>query len=78
LQFHVEVDESAVAAFLETFGQDAERAGRDPQTIAAATPLAVRDLEPFRRTAFRSFTDLVWERSAPASLVVDETAAAFS
>jgi GMP synthase-like glutamine amidotransferase len=76
LQFHVEVDESAVAAFLDSFGQDAERAGRDRQTIAAETPLAVRDLEPFRRAAFRSFADVVWERRATASIAEDEAAAA--
>jgi GMP synthase-like glutamine amidotransferase len=62
LQFHVEVDASAVAAFLASFGEDARRAGSDPQAIAARTPGAVADLEPFRRSAFGSFTDLVWER----------------
>jgi GMP synthase-like glutamine amidotransferase len=76
LQFHVEVDEAAVMAFLDSFGTDAEHAGRDPRIIAAQTPLAVADLEAFRRSAFAGFTDLVWERYDAVSAVEGGTTVA--
>jgi GMP synthase-like glutamine amidotransferase len=62
LQFHLEVDEHAVAAFLDAFGPDAERAGTTPGVIEAASPGALRALMPDRARVLSRFADLVAAR----------------
>jgi GMP synthase-like glutamine amidotransferase len=59
LQFHIEVDERAVAAFLGAFGEDAVQAGTTPEAIAALSPAAVRALEPHRARVVARFAELV-------------------
>jgi GMP synthase-like glutamine amidotransferase len=58
LQFHVEVDEIAVEAFLDSFGADAFEAGTNPDAIRAETASALARLRPHR--------DLILERFALA------------
>lgn len=41
LQFHLEVDEAAVEAFLHCFGREAAESGADPEEIRNATPEAL-------------------------------------
>ena len=59
LQFHLEVDERAVAAFLGAFGKDVVQAGTTPEAIAAQSPAAVRALEPHRTRVVARFAELV-------------------
>jgi GMP synthase-like glutamine amidotransferase len=59
LQFHLEVDEVAVAAFLAAFGSDAAAAGTPPGSIATASGPALRRLEPYRARAVAAFALLV-------------------
>jgi GMP synthase-like glutamine amidotransferase len=63
LQFHLEVDEAAVRAFLTHFGADALSQGVDPGGIAAATPSALRALGATRDLVARRFAAGVRERS---------------
>jgi GMP synthase-like glutamine amidotransferase len=62
LQFHLEVDAAAVAAFLDAFGPDALRAGTTPAAIEAATPTALAALEPHRGRVLARFASLVGTR----------------
>jgi GMP synthase-like glutamine amidotransferase len=59
LQFHLEVDDAAVAAFLAAFGQDAVTAGTSPEAIEAETRPALEELEPHRAQVLARFADLV-------------------
>jgi GMP synthase-like glutamine amidotransferase len=59
LQFHVEVDQIAVDAFVEAFGDDAVAAGTTPEAIRAATPGALAALAPYRRAMLARFAALV-------------------
>jgi len=59
LQFHLEVDERAVAAFLGAFGEDAVPAGTTPEAIASRSPEALRALEPHRTRVVTRFAELV-------------------
>jgi len=59
LQFHLEVDRQAVAAFLDAFGADAEQAGATPAAIAADSGAALRSLEPHRTQVLARFAELV-------------------
>lgn len=63
LQFHIEVDEAAVDAFLEAFGQDAVGAGTTPHAIRAATREAIGQLLPHRDEILRRFASLVAART---------------
>lgn len=62
LQFHIEVDEAAVGAFLDAFGDDALNAGSSLEAIRAATPGAVRALLPYRDEVLKRFAALVTAR----------------
>jgi GMP synthase-like glutamine amidotransferase len=59
LQFHLEVDGSAVAAFVDAFGAEAARAGSPPRSILAGTAPALKILEPHRRRVLARFAQLV-------------------
>lgn len=63
LQFHVEVDEEAVAAFVREFGSDAAAHGAPPAEIAGAAPSALARLAPVRDLVAARFADLVWDRA---------------
>lgn len=67
LQFHIEVDEAAVAAFVAAFGEDARAAGTTPEAIVAATPGAVRALAPHRDGILARYAALVADGRAPAA-----------
>ncbi|MGD0378933.1 MAG: type 1 glutamine amidotransferase [Acidimicrobiales bacterium] len=62
LQFHLEVDDGAVAAFLDAFGQDAVRAGTTPEVIAGESRAALRALMPHRASVLTRFAELVATR----------------
>jgi GMP synthase-like glutamine amidotransferase len=62
LQFHLEVDERAVAAFLDAFGQDALRAGTTPAVIEKESRAALEALMPHRTRVLTRFADLVATR----------------
>jgi GMP synthase-like glutamine amidotransferase len=64
LQFHLEIDEGAVDAFLDAFGQDALRAGTTPALIERESRAALKALAPHRAGVFTRFADLVagWDR----------------
>lgn len=59
LQFHLEVDEPAVAAFLAAFGEDAWAAGTSPAAIGDETPASLAALRPHRGTVLRRFAEAV-------------------
>lgn len=59
LQFHLEVDRPAVAAFLDAFGADARDAGSDPESIQADSDAALAVLEPHRTGVLARFAGLV-------------------
>ncbi|HXQ63174.1 MAG TPA: type 1 glutamine amidotransferase [Acidimicrobiales bacterium] len=59
LQFHLEVDERAVAAFLDAFGADALSAGTTPEAIALDTAAALATLGPHRTRVLARFAGLV-------------------
>jgi GMP synthase-like glutamine amidotransferase len=59
LQFHLEVDEVAVAGFVEAFGEDARRAGTTQTAIASATAGALRALGPHRDAILGRFAAIV-------------------
>ena len=62
LQFHVEVDETAVKVFATEFEDEARSAGADPQQIVDASAAALEALVPVRAAAFAAFADLVRRR----------------
>jgi len=59
LQFHLEVDDRAVAAFLDAFGEDAVRAGTTSASIGADSPAALEALWPHRARVLARFATLV-------------------
>jgi GMP synthase-like glutamine amidotransferase len=59
LQFHLEVDATAVDAFLAAFGDEAANCGVPPHEIAAQTAAAVAALAPARRLLLGRFAALV-------------------
>ena len=66
-QFHLEVDEQAVAAFLDAFGADAHRAGTSPESIAAVSSAMLEAMAPHRTRVLSRFADMVasYERFGP-------------
>jgi GMP synthase-like glutamine amidotransferase len=62
LQFHIEVDEAAVDAFLRKFGHEVLAAGTTPETIRKATPGALSELRPHRDALLGRFAALVGSR----------------
>jgi GMP synthase-like glutamine amidotransferase len=71
LQFHLEVDEDAVEAFLLAFGEEAHAAGTSPSAIADATPRAAEVLAPVRDLVADRFAGRVLAYSG-AGLLVDQ------
>jgi GMP synthase-like glutamine amidotransferase len=69
LQFHLEVDQGAVEAFLLAFGEEAHRAGTSPTEIAGATAGAVEALAPVRDLVARRFAGRVLAYSDAGQLV---------
>jgi GMP synthase-like glutamine amidotransferase len=59
LQFHLEVDEAAVAAFVDAFGAEAARAGTAPESITADAAAALTILGPHRTRILARFAELV-------------------
>ena len=59
LQFHLEVDQVAVADFVDAFGEDAIAAGTTPATITATAPSALRALAPYRDEVLARFAGFV-------------------
>ncbi|HET9060761.1 MAG TPA: type 1 glutamine amidotransferase [Acidimicrobiales bacterium] len=59
LQFHIEVDEEAVEAFVSTLGHEAVAAGVSPSTIAAAAADELAELAPTRYLVLSRFAQLV-------------------
>jgi len=64
LQFHLEVDQSAVNAFVEAFGAEAMAAGVAPQEVAGRAPQALARLQPARDRALERWAGLVRGTSA--------------
>lgn len=65
LQFHLEVDEAAVANFVAIFGPDALAAGIDPANISARAPEALASLAAVRESVLGRFADVVGRSTAP-------------
>lgn len=63
LQFHLEVDAIAVAAFLDAFGSEAAAQGSAPDVIAAQSTEALRQLAPMRDEVLGRFATLVRDRA---------------
>ena len=61
-QFHLEVDEVAVAAFVEAFGSDLAAVGADGDDLLRATPSELARLELHRRPVVDRFAALVGAR----------------
>jgi len=68
-QFHVEVDERAVAGFLGAFGDEARSAGKDPAAIVAATKDSLDALGPVRDQVCGRFAQLVAAHDRDSDLV---------
>ena len=68
-QFHVEVDQRAVAGFLDAFGDEARTAGHDPAAIAAATKTHLDELGPIRDQICGRFARLVASHDRDPDLV---------
>jgi len=64
LQFHLEVDATAVEAFVAGFGDEAEEAGVSPSSILDAAPPALAALREIQQAMASRFAALVLERSA--------------
>jgi GMP synthase-like glutamine amidotransferase len=65
LQFHLEVDEVAVEAFLGAFGEEAFSAGTTTEDIRRATPGALTTLVPYRDEVLGGFATLVASHRGP-------------
>ena len=63
VQFHLEVDQDAVSAFVRAFGADLAAIGGDPDALLEATPAEVVRLESYRRPVLARFAGLVGSRS---------------
>jgi GMP synthase-like glutamine amidotransferase len=72
-QFHLEVDQQAVAAFAGAFGADLAAVSTTPDELLDATPAELDRLEVHRRPVLARFADLVVAR--PARIGVSEQAA---
>ena len=59
LQFHLEIDEQAVAAFLDEFRAEAVEAGTNPESIGKANPAMLRALAPHGAAVLSRFAELV-------------------
>jgi GMP synthase-like glutamine amidotransferase len=59
IQFHLEVDEAAVAAFLTAFGEETSAAGTSPDALRAVTHSALANLVPYRDQVLARFASLV-------------------
>jgi GMP synthase-like glutamine amidotransferase len=59
LQFHLEIDQAAVTAFIAAFGADALAAGTTPETIEADSAAALTVLAPWRDRVLGRFAELV-------------------
>ncbi len=68
-QFHWEVDQQAVTAFLEAFGDQARTAGSDPAAVDAASPASLARLASARTRMAARFADLVERFDRAADLV---------
>jgi GMP synthase-like glutamine amidotransferase len=64
LQFHLEVDHSAISAFISAFGPEAIANGVAPGTISDQAPTALAQLQPARHLLLRRFAELVAGPSA--------------
>jgi GMP synthase-like glutamine amidotransferase len=62
-QFHLEVDEEAVAAFAGAFGADLAAVGMTPDELLDATPAELARLEVHRRPVLARFAALVNART---------------
>jgi len=58
----LEMDETAVAAFVDTFADDARAAGTKPDAIATASPAALKELAPHRDRVVSRFAEIVASR----------------
>ena len=65
LQFHLEVDATAVGVFASAFEDEALSAGTTPEAILAATPTALTELLPHRHALLMRFAHLVTHVAAP-------------
>lgn len=59
LQFHLEVDERAVLAFIDAFGDEAVKAGTMPDVILSETGAAIAALSPHRMRLLARFAEKV-------------------
>jgi GMP synthase-like glutamine amidotransferase len=64
LQFHLEVDATAVAAFVAGFGEEAEDAGVAPAAILEEAPSVLASLTDLQAVVAGRFADLVRARAA--------------
>jgi GMP synthase-like glutamine amidotransferase len=62
LQFHIEVDNSAIQAFIAAFGDEAALAGSDPLRIAGEAASSIQRLGSVRDDVFARFIQLVRAR----------------
>jgi GMP synthase-like glutamine amidotransferase len=69
IQFHLEVDEAAVAGFVNEFAHEAEAAPGGAVAIRTATPAAVAQLAQVRATVCERFAELVSARVSKGALV---------
>jgi GMP synthase-like glutamine amidotransferase len=67
LQFHLEVDEGAVQAFLSAFGAEADAAGISSDALAEASERALGGLGPIRELVANRFAELVVSLAATRS-----------
>jgi GMP synthase-like glutamine amidotransferase len=58
-QFHLEVDQDAVAAFVDAFGAELAEAGTTPDALLGVTPTELAGLEVHRRPVLDRFAALV-------------------
>lgn len=71
LQFHLEVDAEAVAAFAHAFAGEARAAGVTPEEIVSAAPGALADLERWRGSVLDRFAATVARHSTrPGRLII--------
>jgi len=61
-QFHLEVDEPAIQAFVNAFGTEAAQVGENPRSITAQSPAKLETLAPFRAQVVTRFAELIANR----------------
>jgi GMP synthase-like glutamine amidotransferase len=74
LQFHLEVDQTALDTFLSDFGEDASAAEGGAAAIAGETPGALAALDPHRGIVLQRFAALVVAADESARLAGSPTA----